>query len=243
MKTSVDVYDIEKQSSSKSKLQNSDADISDTVITELIQSTIECSSESEDTKSPGKHVKCKTLEIFETSPSIKRYETRNNINNINRRTLPKTPEKGKNVSHLSSFTTPSKRKRLRSSPLLQKNVTPKKLKVADNTDRSSPPFLGFDNMNLNELTKKTNGAITVEAINVNNVNSKYEDNKITNKLKQLQEEEDFKMAQKLHEELNSRGRYSTRNSISVHNNNMKKKTPARQVTLKQMISHTVNKVP
>ncbi|KAK4880154.1 hypothetical protein RN001_008300 [Aquatica leii] len=110
----------------------------------------------------------------------------------------------------------NKRKRLKSP-----STSPKKNRVF------SSPCLGFDN---HEPTTKSNGAIS--HINVDSKDQK-----------KRQEEDDFKFAKKLQEELNGTSRYYTRNNLSVHIKNVKKPRMKRQVTLKEIMSQTVSKVP
>ncbi|KAF5307781.1 hypothetical protein FQR65_LT06652 [Abscondita terminalis] len=111
----------------------------------------------------------------------------------------------------------NKRKRLKSPPTFsKKNRT------------FTSPCLGFDK---SEHNLKPNGAILPHSIVE------------TNDLKRRQEEDDFLFAKKLQEELNGSSRYYTRNNLSVHIKNVKKPRMKRQVTLKEIMSQTVNKVP
>lgn len=94
----------------------------------------------------------------------------------------------------------------------------------------SPPCYGFEN---SEINVKCNGQLLDVDSTMLNFNGK---------MKQLQEEEDLKLAKKLHEELNSRGRHSTRNSINVQYKSTKKSL-TRQTTLTEILSQTTNKIP
>ncbi|KAF5275668.1 hypothetical protein FQA39_LY06780 [Lamprigera yunnana] len=58
-----------------------------------------------------------------------------------------------------------------------------------------------------------------------------------------QEQDDYEFAKKLQQELNGTTRYSTRNYLKMHSKNLKKPPTKRQVTLKEILSQTVSKIP
>lgn len=128
--------------------------------------------------------------------------------------LPPSSQKVKQSQKLVRCRTPTKRKRTKSPDVVQKK----------NKIDMGPPIQGFDS-NMNGITTKFNGSIT-------------HSNNISKDLKKRQEEDDFKLALKLQDELNKRY-YNTRNNFSVQI----KKPLARQVTLKEMMSQNVSKVP
>ncbi|KAB0797823.1 hypothetical protein PPYR_08816 [Photinus pyralis] len=111
--------------------------------------------------------------------------------------------------------TPTKRKRGKSPQVMQKK---------SKTDRNSP-FRGFDS-NMNGITTKINGSIT------------HHNKSVGKDIKKRQEDDDFQLALKLQDELNKRY-YNTRNNYSVQI----KKPLARQVTLKEIMSQNISKVP
>lgn len=128
--------------------------------------------------------------------------------------LPPSLQKVVENEKLVRCRTPTKRKRAKSPEVMQKKNKP---------DRNSP-FRGFDS-NMNGITTKINGNIT-------------HNNSVGKDLKKRQEDDDFQLALKLQGELNKRY-YNTRNNFNVQI----KKPLARQVTLKEIMSQNISKVP